>query len=113
MKDFADKIRLLRISKNLNQNQLAKIVGISQPFLSDIEKGKRKPSIDVLHKLCDALNCSSDYLLGLHAKSSVLQESDKQSGLSLEALAMLQECNVSDEELKTAMRFTDFLRENK
>lgn len=112
MKDFSDKIRLLRISKRMNQKQLAKAVGISQPFLSDIEKGKRKPSIDVLHKLCDALSCSSDYLLGIHNKSSKLQEADQYDGLSPESLVMIRERNVSDEELRTAMRFTDFLRNN-
>lgn len=111
MKDFSDKIRLLRISKSMNQKELAKTVGISQPFLSDIEKGKRKPSIDVLQKLCDALSCSADYLLGIQDKSSMLQETDQYDGLSPESLIMIKERNISDDELRTAIRFTDFLKE--
>ena len=42
--------------------ELAKKIGISAPFLSDIELGRRFPSEEVLGKLADALNVSLDDL---------------------------------------------------
>jgi len=113
MNDFSDRIRLLRISKGLNQKQLAGIVGITQPFLSDIEKGKRKPSIEVLQKLCDALGCSADYLLNRPNDSIKLEEPSLPAGLTPEILRMVRERNITEDELKTALMVTDVVREQR
>ncbi len=39
----------------MSQYALAKMVGISQPFMNEIESGRRTPSLDVFFRLCDAL----------------------------------------------------------
>ena len=39
----------------LTQARLAKLVGVSQPHINDIENGKSKASIDVLFRICDVL----------------------------------------------------------
>ena len=53
--DYRTIIKEARISQGLSQNKLAKLVGISQPFMREIENGRKNPSIDVLFRICDVL----------------------------------------------------------
>lgn len=55
MQDYRQLITEKRKEKGLSQNQLAGILGVSQPFMNQIESGKRKPSIDILIKICEVL----------------------------------------------------------
>lgn len=64
MKISGNRIRELRLSKSLNQEQLAEKIGLTKQAISQYERGDRKPSIDALQALCDFFNVSSDYLLG-------------------------------------------------
>jgi transcriptional regulator with XRE-family HTH domain len=50
------RLRELRDRADLSLRELAKRVGISGPFLSDIELGRRFPSEEILAKLASALN---------------------------------------------------------
>lgn len=47
----------------LKQNTLAAQVEMSNNYLSGIERGKEKPSLEVLIRLCNALQVTPDYLL--------------------------------------------------
>lgn len=58
MNDYRTLIREKRIEKGISQGELAKIVHVSQPFIAEIESGRKKPSLDVLMRLCDALEIS-------------------------------------------------------
>jgi len=60
-------IRLNEIlkEKNISQIALAKKIGMSQGVVNNYCTGKREPSLDVLISICQVLNESSDYLLGL------------------------------------------------
>lgn len=55
MKDYKVVIKEKRTEMNLSQNQLAKMVGISQPFINEIESGRKTPSLEVFFKICEAL----------------------------------------------------------
>jgi transcriptional regulator with XRE-family HTH domain len=50
------RVHGLRDRADLSLRELAKRVGISGPFLSDIERGRRFPSEEILAKLAVALN---------------------------------------------------------
>lgn len=57
-----------RISKRreqikVKQNALAEAIGISNNYLSSIERGKEKPSLEILIRICNALHVTPDYLL--------------------------------------------------
>lgn len=56
--NIGEKIRLLRTQKNITVNKLATQAGISQSFLRDIELGNKKPSVEILSYICDALQIS-------------------------------------------------------
>jgi len=49
---------------------MAKLMGVSQPCWQSWETDKNAPSIAVVNDICKRFNCSSDWLLGLKAKSS-------------------------------------------
>ncbi|MEQ2439805.1 helix-turn-helix domain-containing protein [Solibaculum intestinale] len=56
MENYRLIIRKKRKQLGLSQNQLARAVGISQPFMNEIELGKKSPSVEVLIKICEALD---------------------------------------------------------
>ena len=58
------KLREARKEKGLKQADLAKIVHVSLQTISGYETGYAQPPIDILIKLADALQVSTDFLLG-------------------------------------------------
>lgn len=60
-----ERLKELRLEKNLSQQQVAEYVGVSQRAYSHYEIGDREPSISVLIKLCKLYGVSADYLVGL------------------------------------------------
>ncbi|OJF92433.1 helix-turn-helix domain-containing protein [Pararhizobium antarcticum] len=57
------RIRTLRNYRGLTMSQLAKAAGISQPYLSEIEAGKKTGSVDVLKRIAVALKVDLDDLV--------------------------------------------------
>src|SRR5438874_12939357 len=55
-------IRQQRKLAEMSMRQFADLAGISNPYLSQIERGLRAPSEDVLHSIADALHVSADTL---------------------------------------------------
>lgn len=56
-------IASIRIHKGFSQNELARLVGLTGSAISQYESGKRKPNIDTLKKIAQALNCTVDDLI--------------------------------------------------
>lgn len=56
--DYRTLIREKRKEKGLSQERLAKLVQVSQPFIAEIESGRKKPSVDVLVRICAVLDIS-------------------------------------------------------
>lgn len=64
MKTIGEKIQILREERNLKQKELAELAGITEATLSRYENGKREPKGEIISKLANVLNVSTDYLLG-------------------------------------------------
>ena len=56
--DYKTLIREKRKEKGISQGKLAGLVQVSQPFIAEIESGRKKPSLDVLMRICTALEIS-------------------------------------------------------
>lgn len=54
--NIGQSINKVRKLKGIKQYVLAKKIGITQPYLSQIEKGNRKPSMDTLEAIVKSLN---------------------------------------------------------
>ncbi len=61
--DGGNPIRVWREYKKIKLNELAKIVGISASYLSQIENGKRNPTIDTLKLIATALRVDPEVLI--------------------------------------------------
>lgn len=55
---MANNLRKIRRLKDLSQEELAQMIGMSRTYLSDIENDKRTPSVKTSLKLADALQTS-------------------------------------------------------
>lgn len=49
-------IKQKRIEKNLTQEQLANLSGVSKSYIGDLERGEKEPTISVLCKIANALD---------------------------------------------------------
>jgi transcriptional regulator with XRE-family HTH domain len=63
MKALGSFIRSQRKLANLSLRQLAELTSLSNPYLSQVERGLHQPSVRVLRLLADALNVSAETLL--------------------------------------------------
>jgi transcriptional regulator with XRE-family HTH domain len=63
MEAFGAFVRSQRKLANLTLRQLAELTSLSNPYLSELERGMHQPSVRVLRQLSDALNVSAEMLL--------------------------------------------------
>ena len=61
------RLREYRIKANLSQAELSKLTGLTQAFLSELESGKKNPSLETLVKVSGVLGCTVDDLIGKSA----------------------------------------------
>lgn len=64
MDTFSERVKELRMERNLSLRQLSKITDISPSAIHSYEVGKRNPKREVLEAFADVFNVDMDYLLG-------------------------------------------------
>jgi transcriptional regulator with XRE-family HTH domain len=67
---LGERLRQLREAADISLRELSKEAGISPPFLSDIELGRRYPSDEILAKLAKTLKVSVDELKHLDTRGA-------------------------------------------
>ena len=72
VRNLGDYIREQRSAANVSLRQLAKLAGVSNPYLSQIERGLRKPSAEILQQIAKALRISAE---ALYVQAGILDES--------------------------------------
>jgi transcriptional regulator with XRE-family HTH domain len=72
--DIGSFIRTQRENAQVSVRQLAERAGVSNPYLSQVERGLRKPSADVLSQIAKALRVSAEVL---YVQAGMLEPSDK------------------------------------
>jgi len=106
MKTFGEKLRELREAKDLSLRELARNLGVSAAFLSDVELGRRHPSEAVLKKLARALRVPVEELRKHDTRPPVADlkrraAADPAFGL---ALRRVMDKEISSEELLDLVR---------
>ena len=61
---FGNVLRALRLRSNLTQQQLAKILGVSESRIGMYERCQREPDFEMLEAIADYFNVDMDYLTG-------------------------------------------------
>jgi transcriptional regulator with XRE-family HTH domain len=72
--NLGEYLREQRRSAQLSLRQLADAAGVSNPYLSQIERGLRKPSAEVLQQVAKALRISAETL---YVRAGILDERDR------------------------------------
>lgn len=62
-KNVGRRIVKRREQKNIQQKELAKLLGISNNHLCEIEQGNHNPSLELFVRICDKLDVNPDYFL--------------------------------------------------
>ena len=105
-RDLGEFIREQRSTARLSLRRLSEQAGISNPYLSQIERGLRKPSAEILQQIARALEISSETL---YVRAGILEERE---GADLVA-EIRRDPSLSEEQKKTLVRIYDsFRREN-
>ena len=94
------RIRVRRRQLKISQNNLAETTGLSVPYISLVENGKKNPSLHAIMKISKSLDLSLDYLLGL--------SSSDPRRLQSEVSKLLADCSESEQKL-----LLDFLQVTK
>lgn len=74
---LGDYLKEQRVSARLSLRQLADQAGVSNPYLSQIERGLRKPSAEVLQQIAKALRISAEQL---YIRAGILSPDDGVGG---------------------------------
>ncbi len=102
-----NRIKELRLGKELRQVELAQIIGMSQSSLSGYESGKIEPDQETLIRLSEFFDVSIDYLLGISnvKKAPTLEQVDAKE---LQRLKELVE-RLTPEQQEELLRYGQYL----
>ena len=78
VKNIGDYIREQREQAKISVRQLAQNAGVSNPYLSQIERGLRKPSADILQQIAKGLRISAETL---YVRAGILEDRPSDSGV--------------------------------
>lgn len=94
MNKIGIKIRQARKAKGMKQADLAKLIGISNTTISGWENGTSRPDVDMLEKLCGALDVSPNYFFGIEdnsASAPINTDAEAEEEISEEVLQIYNE----------------------
>ena len=105
---LGDFIAAQRRTAELSLRQLADQTGISNPYLSQIERGLRKPSAEVLQQLAKALRVSAE---SLYVRAGILDPEDHRS--TTVEMAVLTDPGLTERQKHVLIEIhTSFVKEN-
>ena len=107
LRDVGDYIREQRNVAQVSLRQLAKAAGVSNPYLSQIERGLRKPSAEILQQIAKALRISAEQL---YVRAGIL---DERVGDDTVTGAVLADAGLSERQKQVLLEiYESFRREN-
>ena len=107
VRHLGEFIREQRDLNNISLRQLAKLAGVSNPYLSQIERGLRKPSAEILQQIAKGLRISAE---ALYVQAGIL---DQRHGDGLVADAVLADDGLTERQKQVLLEIYDsFRKEN-
>lgn len=106
--NLGEYLREQRRNAQLSLRQLADAAGVSNPYLSQIERGLRKPSAEVLQQVAKALRISAETL---YVRAGILDERDREE--SETRAAILADPSITERQKSVLLQIYDsFRKEN-
>ncbi len=107
VRELGDYIREQRRSAQISLRQLARLAGVSNPYLSQIERGLRKPSAEILQQIAKALRISAE---ALYVQAGILEERDSDTDVPA---AVLRDERITERQKQVLLEIYDsFRKEN-
>ena len=107
LRDVGDYIREQRNAAQVSLRQLAKAAGVSNPYLSQIERGLRKPSAEILQQIAKALRISAEQL---YVRAGILEE---RAGDDTVTATILGDAGLTERQKQVLLEiYESFRREN-
>ena len=108
VESLGEYLKEQRLASKLSLRQLSEQAGVSNPYLSQIERGLRKPSADVLQQIAKALRISAEQL---YIRAGILSPEDGVGG-SVE-LAVLADTGLTERQKQSLLDvYSSFLAIN-
>ncbi len=105
-REVGEFIREQRRIGHLSLRKLSEMAGVSNPYLSQIERGLRRPSAEILQQIARALRISAETL---YVRAGILDEADEIDVVS----AILRDPDLAEEQKHTLVRvYESFRNEN-
>jgi transcriptional regulator with XRE-family HTH domain len=98
VESLGDYLKEQRVASRLSLRQLAEQAGVSNPYLSQIERGLRKPSAEVLQQIAKALRISAEQL---YIRAGIISPEDGVGG-SVE-LAVLNDTGLTERQKQSLL----------
>ena len=106
--DLGGFLKEQRHSAKLSLRQLAEVAGVSNPYLSQIERGLKKPSAEILQSLAKGLRISAE---SLYVRAGILEEQD--AGQVEVKAAILSDVGLSERQKRVLLDiYESFCAEN-
>jgi transcriptional regulator with XRE-family HTH domain len=99
---LGDYLREQRVAAALSLRELAEVSGVSNPYLSMIERGVRKPSAQVLQQIAKALHISSEQLY-VRAGLLNIDVDEDDAAMSWFEFAVLNDARLSEQQKQSLM----------
>jgi transcriptional regulator with XRE-family HTH domain len=107
LRDLGTFIREQRGTAQLSLRRLSELAGISNPYLSQIERGLRRPSAEILQQIARALRISAETL---YVRAGILDPPDETNDLGRRILA---DPHLSEEQKQALLQiYVSFRREH-
>ena len=104
--DIGSFIRSQREAAQVSVRQLAEKAGVSNPYLSQIERGLRKPSAEVLNQIAKALRVSAEVL---YVRAGILEPSEPSEVRD----AIISDVTITERQKQVLLDiYTSFCRQN-
>jgi len=105
--DLGEYLKEQRQSAQLSLRQLSEVAGISNPYISQIERGLKKPSAEILQQIAKALRISAETL---YVRAGLLEERE---GEQVVAAAVLGDPHLSQRQKRVLLDvYESFCRQN-
>ena len=105
---LGEYIREQREQAEVSLRQLAKTAGVSNPYLSQVERGLKKPSAEILQQIAKALRISAETL---YVRAGLLEERDGEQAV---AAAILGDPHLSQRQRRVLLDvYESFCKENR
>lgn len=101
---YAERLKSLRLESELTQSELAKKANLATSCIAMIESGKREPSAHTVVSLANALNVTTDYLLGLEDDFGVRTSTPMSDDITAEEKEMIKKIRTLRKESRVLVK---------